>query len=656
MTPYGCQSQLGLFLFLLKIHLLALLFLSVFRIVEYLVLREMVEQCDTSVVTAFVRGIWFDNVIGCYILIVPLVVLMIAGCLGCYHRYLRRFTLLWMGTLYLLAFAISSANIPYFAYFFQNINSSIFNWFGYTGTTTGMMVGESSYLIYVLLWFMCSSLFVWMLCMIECRNARLSDTRIATKRPNTIHLLGRCFLSIIAIALCLFGIRGRMGYNPIKVSAAYYCTNPLLNQLGIAPTFNLLTSVLDDMRKENNELHLMPYDEAITEARRHLRIDGIVKDSTNIMHRKVVSTPSHKKILPYPNVIIIMMESMSAHWMQTFGQKERLTPTLDSLYHHSLAFTQCYSAGVHTNHGLTATLYSFPAMMKRNLMKGTVTPHRAGIPTVLKEYGYHNMFFMTHESQYDNMNAFFRTNGYDEVFSQEDYPASEVVNSFGVSDHFLFSYALMKLKQAASKQQPFMATILTISNHPPYVIPTSFHPHSQEKEKQVVEYADHCIGQFLSTIRKEPWYDNTLFVLLADHGKIVDQVDSELPQSYNHIPLLLFGKGVTPQIEHSLAMQVDVMPTLLGLLGMSYDYNGFGVNLLDTKRDKVFYSADNQIVARDSSACFIHTPSTGMDSYYKYQNGNQKYLSTPDSTFYQLQRYAYAMIQTAEYCYQHQKR
>ena len=76
MTPYGCQSQLGLFLFLLKIHLLALLFLSVFRIVEYLVLREMVEQCDTSVVTAFVRGIWFDNVIGCYILIVPLVVLL----------------------------------------------------------------------------------------------------------------------------------------------------------------------------------------------------------------------------------------------------------------------------------------------------------------------------------------------------------------------------------------------------------------------------------------------------------------------------------------------------------------------------------------------------------------------------------------------------
>lgn len=85
---------------------------------------------------------------------------------------------------------------------------------------------------------------------------------------------------------------------------------------------------------------------------------------------------------------------------------------------------------------MTATLYSFPALMFRNLMKGTVTPRRKGIATVLKQYGYENMFFMTHEAQYDNMKAFFQTNGYDDIFSQENYPKSEVVNSFGVSDHF----------------------------------------------------------------------------------------------------------------------------------------------------------------------------------------------------------------------------
>ena len=259
----------------------------------------------------------------------------------------------------------------------------------------------------------------------------------------------------------MFGIRGRMGYNPIKVSQAYYCEDAFLNQLGINPAFNLLTSVLDDMRKENRELHLMPYAEAINNTRSWLGIEGKV-DSTCVLRREVkadtvVTTPR--------NVVIILMESLSANLMGTFGNEQHLTPTLDSLYQHSLAFTRFYSAGIHTNHGMTATLYSFPALMFRNLMKGTVTPHRSGIATVLKSKGYENMFFMTHEAQYDNMKAFFATNGYDDIYAQENYPKSEVVNSFGVSDHFLFSYALNTINRKAATKKPFMATILTVSNH-----------------------------------------------------------------------------------------------------------------------------------------------------------------------------------------------
>lgn len=102
-------------------------------------------------------------------------------------------------------------------------------------------------------------------------------------------LVGARFLiSLALIGACLFGIRGRMGYNPIKVSQAYYCEDSFLNQLGINPAFNLLTSALDDMRKENKELHLMPYAEAITNTRQWLGITGKV-DSTNILKREVVN-------------------------------------------------------------------------------------------------------------------------------------------------------------------------------------------------------------------------------------------------------------------------------------------------------------------------------------------------------------------------------
>ena len=172
--------------------------------------------------------------------------------------------------------------------------------------------------------------------------------------------------------------------------------------------------------------------------------------------------------LPRRNVVMVLMESMSASLMQRFGQSERLTPYLDSLYRESLSFANFYSAGNHTNHGLYATLYSFPSVMKRNAMKGSVIPTYSGLPTVLRDNGYDTMFFMTHESQYDNMNAFFRTNGYEEIYSQENYPADKVVNGFGVQDDYLFSYALPVLNRHAATGKPFFATLLTISNHPPY--------------------------------------------------------------------------------------------------------------------------------------------------------------------------------------------
>ena len=139
------------------------------------------------------------------------------------------------------------------------------------------------------------------------------------------------------------------------------------------------------------------------------------------------------------NVVLVLMESMSASLMQRFGQEAQLTPCLDSLYRHSLSCANFYSAGNHTNHGLYATLYSFPSVMKRNAMKGSVIPAYSGLPTVLCVNGYDTMFFMTHESQYDNMNAFFRTNGYEEIYSQENYPADKLVSSWGVQDDYLFT-------------------------------------------------------------------------------------------------------------------------------------------------------------------------------------------------------------------------
>lgn len=633
-----------------SLHVLTLAFLSLFRLVEYLALGGMVADSSASVLPAFVRGVWFDNVIACYITLVPLAVTLIAAAVSVTRTWMRKATVWWYGILGSVAFMASAANIPYFAYFFKNINSSIFEWFGYAGTTAGMVTGEKSYFLYIALYFACVAAYIY----IMVRMRRRFDRFIANscKKNRGWAPVFHFAITAAMIALCVFGIRGRTGYNPIKISQAYYCDDAFLNQLGINPAFNLLTSALDDMRKENRDLHLMPYPTAISLARQSLGITGKC-DSMHVLRRYVDNSvdnsvnninTTHKK-----NVVVILMESMSANFLHTFGQQQQLTPTLDSLYNNSMAFTHCYSAGIHTNHGMTATLYSFPAMMFRNLMKGTVTPHRDGIPTVLKQHGYHNMFFMTHEAQYDNMKAFFTTNGYDDIYAQEDYPEEEVVNSFGVSDHFLFGYALDKINRQAATGKPFFATLLTISNHPPFIIPSWFKPKSKEPETQIVEYADWAIGDFIRKAKQQAWYKNTIFVILADHGKIVGKVDGILPQSYNHIPLIMFGPGVPTERVEKLATQVDVMPTLLSMLGISYQYDGFGIDQTKEQRPLAFYSADNQIVARSAERCYIYEPKTNRSFCYDVKADGSMKESKNTKKFEPLRQYVFSMIQTAQY-------
>ncbi len=643
---------------LLGIHALSLTIMSLFRLTEFASLHNMITEPSASVLKAFAIGVWFDNVVASYIMIVPLAVLLLSAAVGYTCRWLRTAAKWWFCIFYAVVFMVSAANTPYFQYFFKNINSSIFEWFGYATTTAGMVFQEKSYLLYIAIFFLFTAIYVF--CIFKFTryiNKCFEKERKVNERYSTRHsAISRCTLRVAftacLIGLCLFGIRGRRGYNPIKISQAYYCNDPFLNQLGISPAFNLLTSTLDDMRKENRDLHLMPDNEAITISRRSLGITSkATADSSHVLLRHISSQGKPIK----RNVVVILMESMSANLLSTFGNKESLTPTLDSLYNHSLAFTHCYSAGIHTNHGMTASLYSFPALMFRNLMKGTVTPHRTGIPTVLKQQGYHNMFFMTHEAQYDNMKAFFTTNGYDEIFSQENYPASEVVNSFGVSDHFLFDYALNSISQRSTEKKPFFATLLTISNHPPYVIPSYFKPKTSEPETQIVEYADWSIGNFLKKAKNEPWYGNTIFVILADHGKLIGNPTTEVPESYNHIPMIIFGPDIPVMRYDSLATQVDLMPTLLALLNMSYDYEGFGQDLLANERKMTFYSADNQIIARNKEKMYVFNPKTSKEYCYDIRPDGTQREARMTKRFAPLKEYAFSMIQTAQFALKKQQ-
>lgn len=630
-------------LYLLSIHVVALLFFFVFRLTLFCFIDYQfpadIEGDVALKAVAFVRGLWFDNVIACYILLLPLVAVWITALFNYTAKWLFRSVAVYFILFYSLSFIIAAANIPYFEYFFKTINSSIYNWFGYGGTTAGMVFGESSYYFPIFLGILSIVLFGWGVFFLASYFYRRSETTIS--RISWKSRLAILPLGAVCVGLCLFGIRGRTGYNPIKVSQAYYCDDPFLNQLGVNPVFNLLTSTLDDNRKENRTLHLMSEQEALKQVQNYLQRKGVADISPIARKVEREGVPNRK------NVVLIFMESMSANLMGSFGSDKKLTPYLDSLYRQSLSFERFYSSGIHTNHGIYSTLFSFPAIMKRNAMKGSVIPVYSGLPTVLKDNGYCNLFFMTHESQYDNMNAFLRTNGFDEVYAQENYPSEKVVNSFGVQDDFMYQYALPILNEKADTGEPFFTVLLSISNHPPYVIPPYFHPHSEKLEEQIVEYADWSIRQFMDAAEKQPWFDNTIFVFLGDHGKMVGTPECEMPQSYNHIPLMIYGKDILPTVHNGFGGQIDVAPTLLGMLNMSYLQNNFGVNLLEEERPCMFFTADNLIGARDLTHLFIYSPDNQQEFKYKLEN-EKLHVAADDEGFGLLKNYCFSMLQCTE--------
>lgn len=628
-----------LLLFPLGAHAVLLALLSVWRVVFYVAVLPAANGEAAPVWPAFVRGVWMDNVAACYVMLPALVLVAVAAATGRCRRTLLRAAAAWLGTGGALLLAASAAGVPYFAYFGQVLNSSVWQWFAYPAQTAGMLLGESSWTGYIVGCLACIGTLAAAL-----RALRLWALRepAATGRRERWRGTG---MAAVLLGLCVLGMRGRTGYNPIKVSAAYYCDNAALNQMGVNPAFALMQTTLDDHRKENRTLRLMSGRRAVANVQRLLGRTGMPGISP--LAREVRPEGGERRM----NVVVVMMESMSARLMGRFGHPGRLTPVLDSLFDAGLSFENCYSAGNHTNQGLYATLWSFPAILKRNAMKGTNVPHYDGLPTVLRGRGYRTMFFMTHESQYDNMNAFLRTNGYEEIYSQEDYPREEIVNHFGVPDDYLFRYALGVLDKRAAEGRPFLATLLTISNHPPYVVPADLHPRSRRPEEQVVEYADRSIGRFMAEAARRPWFANTLFVFLGDHGKNLGAGGYEIAESFNHIPLIFYAPSVLPaEARSDFAGQVDVAPTLLGLLRVPYTQNNFGIDLLRERRPAVFYTADEAVAARDGHYLYVYNPTSRRT--FCYDVSSAAFRPLPDRPLRpelrRLREYVFSNLQAAE--------
>lgn len=296
--------------------------------------------------------------------------------------------------------------------------------------------------------------------------------------------------------------------------------------------------------------------------------------------RRPIDNPGSERRL---NIFLVMVESLSADFLGTFGNAENLTPNLDRLAEQSMLFTNLYATGTRTTRGLEAVTLSIPPTPGRSIVKriGHET-NLWSIGNVLKQKGYDVEFIYGGRGYFENMNAFFAGNGYG-IIDQSSTPNDEMgfTNAWGMADDDLYNQAIKAADAAYSAEKPFFFHLMTTTNHRPYTYPDGrIDIPSGSGRFGAVKYTDWAIGQMIEQARKKPWFQDTLFVIMADHtsgsaGKVA------LPVPKYHIPMLIYSpEHIAAQKVDALSSQIDVAPTLLALLNMDYESAFFGKNIL----------------------------------------------------------------------------
>jgi phosphoglycerol transferase MdoB-like AlkP superfamily enzyme len=315
--------------------------------------------------------------------------------------------------------------------------------------------------------------------------------------------------------------------------------------------------------------------------------------------------------------VIVIMESMSVFKMGYYNGKH-LTPRFDSLIHHSVFFNNFFSSGIHTFNGLFSTTSGFPSIYAEKSLKEYVKKPFPGIGTLLKEQGYENYFYATHDPHFDNMQGFFRMNHFDHFISQYDFSFNQAESTLGVPDHLLFD-KLIETVNSRKSDQPFLSVVMTASDHGPWKIPSNipFTPKGANEQENCTLYADWAIGRFMDQARQQSWYNNTVFMFLGDHGLALGHT-YEMPISYNHIPFVIHQPALfKPDTIPYPSYQPDVPATVMGIIGAGYTDETFGINVLKQKHPFVVFSADDKIGCVDSSGFYFYKTLTNGQIYLR---------------------------------------
>ena len=372
---------------------------------------------------------------------------------------------------------------------------------------------------------------------------------------------------------------------------AEWSTNRYNNEISKSGIYSFFAAFRNNQLEYKTFYKTIENEKAFSILKKHLQINS---NSDTQLLRQISKTQNLEKE-QRPNVVLVMMESMSASFMKEYGSKLNITPNLDSIAQKGISFTNLMATGNRTVRGIEALTLSIPPTPGQSIVKRPNNDNLFTIANVFKTKGYTNTFFYGGDGYFDNMNTYFSGNNFN-IF---DRSHSKILNenletnrtnitdeqvtfenAWGICDEDIYNIVLNQCDVMYKNKQPFFNYILTTSNHRPYTYPKNkIDIPSGTGRDGAVKYADYAIGQFLKKASKKEWFKNTVFIFVADHcassaGK--NEIDVE---NY-HIPAIIYNlPNQMPFKENKLMSQIDILPTLFGKLNWNYNSKFYGQDI-----------------------------------------------------------------------------
>lgn len=393
--------------------------------------------------------------------------------------------------------------------------------------------------------------------------------------------IGRIAIAVFLVAVLFIPLRGGIQKIPLNQSDVYFSQNIFADHAALNLPWNLMHSILN-RNSDVNPFNYLPPQVA----------EKLVDSLYNTHPQKIPSIVSVEK----PNIIFIIMESFTAKLVGCLGGEAGVTPNIDRIASEGLLFTNIYAAGDRSEKGQVAILSGYPNQAITSIIKTpTKTQHLPSINRALDSIGYHSSYTYGGELEFANIKSFLLNVGFQQLVSKYSFPSSQRTTSWGVHDHIVLDRFYNDLKK---ETQPFFATIFTLSSHEPFDVPMA--PRFKGKDettlfKNSIAYTDSAIGNFIERIKKEPWWQNTLIVLVADHGHPLPGYDAnELPSKF-HIPLIFTGGALKLKgVIETIGSQTDIATTILHQAGLPTNNFKWGKDLLDSSaRSFAFYTFNN---------------------------------------------------------------